>query len=171
MTGTRRVLLSSPQQRLALGLGLLLLFVGSVINWRIRQVRGDDLGHVSYSILDNFDIYSASDSELAAAYRRYFGSDATTPWGIFDPPSSGVALIPLAFLPFQIGKGLYFVLSSLILLGGAYRLIQLFADGFNIGTRVLFLGRYFAVRAPAGAFSIFRGHRYFLGCLAFSYGS
>jgi len=141
----------SLRQRLALGLGLLLICAGLIINWRYSQLRGEDFGHVfvvSKSILERFDIYNATAVEQAAAYRNYTNTDKFVPWGIFYPPSSGVALLPLALLPYEIAKVLYFILSTAVLLGGTYRLMQLFTNGLQFGTRVLILG---AVLCSAGA--------------------
>jgi hypothetical protein len=139
----------SIRQRLALGLGLLLLCAGLVVNW--RQLRSEDFGHmfvISKSILERFDIYSASADEVRAAYRNYVNSDKTVPWGIFYPPSSGMALLPLALLPYEIAKLLYFILSTAVLLGGVYRLMQLYTPCLPFGTRILILG---AVLCSSGA--------------------
>jgi hypothetical protein len=141
----------SLRQRLALGLGLLLLCVGLMLNWRNSQLRGEDFGHVfviSKSILEGFDLYNATEVELQEAYRNYTNSDKFVPWGIFYPPSSGVALLPLAWLPYKIAKVLYFILSTAVLLGGTYRLMQLYTNDLQLGTRVLILG---AVLCSAGA--------------------
>ena len=141
----------SFQQRLALGLGLLLLCAGLMLNWRNSQLRGEDFGHIfviSKSILERFDVYNATAVELPAVYKNYTNSDKFVPWGIFYPPSSGVALLPLALLPYEIAKVLYFILSTALLLGGVYRLMQLFTDSLQLGTRVLILG---AVLCSAGA--------------------
>jgi hypothetical protein len=141
----------SLPQRLALGVGLLLLCAGSILNWRNSQLRGEDFGHVfviSKSILEGFDIYNATPLERLAIYRNYTNSDIFVPWGIFYPPSSGVGLLPLALLPYEIAKVLYFILSTAVLLGGTYRLMQLFTNELQFGTRVLVLG---AVLCSAGA--------------------
>jgi len=141
----------SLRQRLALGLGLLLLCAGLMLNWRNSLSRGEDFGHlfvISKSILERFEIYNATAAELPAVYRSYINSDSFVPWGIFNPPSAGVALLPLALLPYEIAKVLYFILCTAVLLGGVYRLIQLFADNLQFGTRVLILG---AVLCSAGA--------------------
>jgi Glycosyltransferase family 87 len=133
-----------------LGLGLLLLCAGLLVNWRNSQLRGEDFGHlfvISKSILERFDIYTATAAELPAVYRDYINSDFV-PWGIFNLPSSGVALLPLALLPYGIAKVLYFILSTVVLLGGTYRLMQLFTDGLHFSTRILILG---AVLCSAGA--------------------
>jgi hypothetical protein len=122
-----------------------------MLNWRNSQLRGEDFSHVfviSKSILERFDIYNATAPEVQSAYRNYTNTDMFVPWGIFYPPSSGVALLPLALLPYEIAKGLFFILSTAVLLGGTYRLMQLFTDGLQLGTRVLILG---AVMCSAGA--------------------
>jgi len=150
-TGHFLLLPVSLRQRLALGLGLLLLFAGLTLNWRNSQLRGEDFAHpfvISKSILERFDIYNASAAELPAVYQKYANSDKFVPWGIFYPPSSGVAFLPLALLPYEIAKALYFILSTAALLGGTYRLMQLFTQGLQFGTRVLILG---AVLCSAGS--------------------
>jgi hypothetical protein len=149
-TGHVLLLPVSLRQRFALGLGLLLLCVGLMLNWRNSQVRGEDFGSlfvISKSILERFDIYNATTVERVAAYRNYANSD-WVPWGIFNPPSSGVALLPLALLPYEIAKVLYFILATTVLLGGMCRLMQLFTNGLQFGTQVLILG---AVLCSAGA--------------------
>jgi len=141
----------SLRQRLALGLGLLLLFAGLILNWRNSQLRGEDFGHlfvISKSILERFDIYNATGIELPTIYQKYTNSDQFVPWGIFNLPSSGVALLPLALLPYEIAKVLYYILSTAVLLGGVYRLMQLFTNSLQFGTRVLILG---ALPCSAGA--------------------
>ena len=150
-TGHLLVLPLSLRQRLALGLGLILLCAGLLLNWRNSQLRGEDFSHlfvISKSILERFDIYNATAVELRAAYKHFLNSELFLPWGIFNPPSSGVALLPLALLPYEIAKVLYFILSTAVLLGGTYRLMQLFTNDLQFGTRVLILG---AVLCSAGA--------------------
>lgn len=134
---------SSLGQRAAFILGLVLLCAGLALNWRNGQLRGEDFGHlfvISKSILERFNIYSATAADLPAVYRDYLNSDRFVPWGIFNPPSAGMALLPLASLPYQSAKVLYFLLSIAVLLGGTWRLMQLYTDGLRIGTRVLILG-------------------------------
>jgi hypothetical protein len=141
----------SLQQRLALLLGVLLLCVGFMLNWRNSQLRGEDFGHlfvISKSILERFDIYNATAAELPAVYKDYMNSEHFVPWGIFNLPSSGMALLPLVWLPYEIAKVLYFVVSTAVLLGGTYRVMQLFTAGLQFGTRVLILG---AVLCSSGA--------------------
>jgi hypothetical protein len=140
----------SLQQRLALGLGLLLLCAGLMLNWHNSQLRGDDFGHpfvISKSILERFDIYNATAGELPIVYQKFTNSDKAQ-WGIFYPPSSGVVLLPLALLPYEIAKLLYFILSIIVLLGGVYRLMQLYTPSLRFGTRILILG---AVLSSSGA--------------------
>ena len=150
-TGRLLLLPFSLRQRFGLGLGLLLLVAGLMLNWRNSQLRGEDFGHlfvISKSILERFDIYRATAAELPAVYQNYMNSENFVPWGIFNLPSSGVALLPLALLPYETAKVLYFILSTAVLLGGTYRLMQLFTKGLQFGTRVLILG---AVLCSAGA--------------------
>jgi hypothetical protein len=139
-------------QRLALGLGLLLLCAGLVVNW--RQLRSEDFGHVfviGKSILERFDIYNATTAERLAAYWNYTNYD-TIPHGIFYPPSSGVALLPLALLPYGIAKALFFILSAAVLFGGVYRLMQLYTPALQFGTRILILGAVFCSSGARWAF-------------------
>jgi hypothetical protein len=141
----------SHRQRLALGLGLMLLCAGLVLNWRNSQLRGEDFGHlfiISKSLLQRFDIYNATAAQLPAVYWNYINTDFFIPWGIFNLPSSGVALLPLALLPYEIAKVLYFILCTVVLLLGTYRLMELFTNGLQFGTRVLILG---AVLCSSGA--------------------
>jgi Glycosyltransferase family 87 len=133
------------QQRAALALGLLLLLVGLVTNWRNSQMRGEDFGHIfiiSKSLLKGFDIYTAAPAEFPKIYREYLNSD-WVPWGIFNPPSVGIALLPLAWLPYETAKVLYFFLSVTVLLAGVWRLMQLFTKDFKFHTRLLVLGAIF----------------------------
>jgi len=85
-TGYLLLMPASLQQRLALGLGLLLLCAGLMLNWRNSELRGDDFGHpfvLSKSILERFDIYNATAVELPKVYQKFTNSDKSVPCRLF----------------------------------------------------------------------------------------
>jgi hypothetical protein len=145
----------SPQIRAwsALLLGLILLAVGFYINWGVTIGRGEDFGHLyvmGKSLVRGFNVYIAPD--LHPVYLDMTGSPDWVPWGAFYTPSAGAATLPLSFLPYGLARAAFFLISSAVLLAGAYQLIELLLPRWHIGYRMLLLGAFFCASANRWAF-------------------
>lgn len=158
--------LCSP--RLALILGLALLIAGIGINLWKSQVRGEDFGHmlvVGKSFVEGLNVYTVED--LQSVYRDFTGTDSYTPWGVFYTPSSGMALLPLTFLPYQLAKITWFVLACGVLLGGVWQLMRVFVPDMATGYRVLVLGALMCTSAARWGFFYMQAAPLLFGLLCF----
>jgi hypothetical protein len=154
--------------RLALALGVLLIAFGLKINWAYTSVGGQDFGHsyvIGASILHGLDVYTAPD--LATVYRQFEGSDDNTPWGVFNNPSAGIAVLPLALLPLHTAQIVFFVLSGSAVLGGVYSLTRLVAPGMAPGYVALILGLIVCAAATRWAFLYLQAAPLAFGLLGF----
>jgi hypothetical protein len=127
--------------RIALIVGLALVVVGVALNWRLVRGRGEDFGDfwvLARSIARGFDLYAAAD--LPAAYRDIAGTDTFAPWGIFNMPATGIAMLPFALLPLGIARTIWFALTCAVLLVGVHQLLRLLLPRLRAEYRVLILG-------------------------------
>ncbi|MBV9354476.1 MAG: DUF2029 domain-containing protein, partial [Chloroflexi bacterium] len=138
---------------LALGIGLVLLSAGLVLTWRVSHTFGGDFDHfyvVAKTLASGFDLYATTD--LGSVYRQFDESDAHIPWGIFNNPSVGVAILPLIILPVEAARSVWFLLSVGVLLVGVYQLMRLFAPSWTLGVRIAVLGTLMCTSAARWGF-------------------
>jgi hypothetical protein len=151
---------------LALVAGTALLMLGIAINWNVAINRGEDFNHLyvmAVSLIRGFDVFTAPD--LRPVYQEITGDGVWVPWGFFYTPSAGVVALPLAVIPFQVARVVWFVLSNTVLLVGASQLIQLMAPRLKVGYRALVLGALLCASGTRWAFLFLQAAPLVLGLL------
>ncbi len=130
---------------LILPIGLAFLLIGSAICLYVAWKDGSDFAQsyvLSKMIVQGINPYKnkivTSHTAVGAVYMKSVGHIVDL--RVLYPPSTGVALLPLAFLPFQLAKMIWFAISYILLVGGLWRLITHFAPGWNKRDTVLAIG-------------------------------
>jgi hypothetical protein len=114
---------SEPRWRLFLGVTALL--VGLTI-WLLGVVRVDGGGldfpvlyEMGRGVVNGTDVYSTFDA------RYYFDKYGVTQYGMFYPPSTGIAILPLALLPYPVAMWSFAVLTLLAIVFGVRELFRI----------------------------------------------
>jgi hypothetical protein len=119
--------------------GLALLLLGLLINWRAGRNRGEDFGFLyvlGKSVESGRNVYLLPEKQVA--FQQVTGSVPEA--GMYYPPSSGIAALPLTYLPYGMAQTLWFWLLTGALIWGMWELMRAFAPDSAPGARMLLLG-------------------------------
>jgi len=122
-----------------LAVGLALMALGLLINWKVGRGRGEDFAYlyiVGKAVAGGKNAYDAAVQQPGfAAYLGY-----QPPAGIYYPPSTGIVILPFTLLPYAVGQAAWFCLLTGVLMAGIWELLATFAPESRPATRVLLLG-------------------------------
>ncbi len=122
-----------------IGLGVLLIAIGSVICRHVFDIWGADLAQLYMSaklFLEGKNVYDFPVQR--DGYARHIGQITT--WGHFYPPGSAVALVPATIVPYATAREIYFYLGIVVMLYGLWRFMQAYIPRWDASVRVLVLG-------------------------------
>lgn len=101
---------------------LLAVCAGLIVGGRVAIAQGYDfasLYEMGHGLLNGINVYTP---EVAATFRPVY--DVDVPAGMFYPPATGFTMLPLAVLPYQVGKLAWLLIVDLAVIFGVRSLIR-----------------------------------------------
>jgi hypothetical protein len=101
----------------------LLLIAGVLVSWFASQRQGQDYSTLyvtARALIERAPLYDL------AWQKQIFPSCCALapPLGMFYPPATGIAVLPLALLPYELSAIVWFSVSVLVLIGGVRALVR-----------------------------------------------
>ncbi len=154
---------SMSRERALLLAAVVVLLGGLATSARSAATSGLDFASLyvmGRGILTGTNIY---DPAVAATFPAKY--NVMVPAGMFYPPATGFAMLPFAVFPFQLGKLLWFVTLTVVLLWGIRSLIRQLAPAAPSHVWMFAAGVIFASSALRWAMLLLQGAPLVLGLL------
>ena len=151
-------------------LGFALILIGLFINHHVGTGRGEDLAQIYIS--GNAFIHGQNIFDIDTQRRIFIQETGSVPtWGMFYPPSAGIAVTYLNLFPYHVARVIWFWLMHIVLIAGFWLLCKLFFPEKSHAWRTLMIGLVLCASSIRWGFQLYQSAPLIVGLLCiFLYG-